>query len=109
MRIEGVGLEHHREIALAGGQVVDDAPGDGDGAVGDLLEPGDHPQQRGFAATGRPDENEELAWLHLEIDAVDHRHVAVGLDHVAEGYARHAGSLVVHLRPLMAMPRMMSR
>ena len=51
------------------GQVVDVAAADGDPPG--LLEPGDHAQQRGLAAPGGPDEDEELAVLDGEIDAGD--------------------------------------
>ena len=36
-----------------------------------FLKPGDHPQQRGLAAAGRADEDDELAILDLEVDAAD--------------------------------------
>src|SRR5207249_954540 len=40
------------------------------------LEPGDHPEQRGLAAAGRPEEDEELALLGREIHSVDRADVA---------------------------------
>ncbi len=46
-------------------------------AAGDRLKPGDHAQQRGLAAARRADENRELTGLDIEVDAVDHLHVAV--------------------------------
>ena len=39
--------------------------------VGDLLEPGDHAQQRRLAAARRADEDDELAVLHVQVDALD--------------------------------------
>ena len=36
------------------------------------LEPGDHGEQRGFAAARRADQRDELAGLGLEIDALQH-------------------------------------
>src|SRR5207249_4551206 len=44
---------------------------DEDVALGRLLEPGDHAQQRRLAATGRTKEDEELALLGCEGDVVD--------------------------------------
>ena len=44
VRVERVVLEHHRDVAVARRQVVDDALADPDLAVGDLLETRDHPQ-----------------------------------------------------------------
>jgi hypothetical protein len=38
---------------------------------GDILEPGDQPQQRGFAATGRADEDHELAVVDLQVQRRD--------------------------------------
>jgi len=43
VRIERVVLEDHCNVAVAGGEVVDDLALDPDLARGDLLEPGDHP------------------------------------------------------------------
>ena len=42
------------------GHVVDDALADPEHALGDLLEPGDHPQRGRLAAAGRADEHHEL-------------------------------------------------
>ena len=44
MGVERVGLEHHGDIAILRRQVVDDPAADPDGAGGDRLQPGDHPQ-----------------------------------------------------------------
>jgi hypothetical protein len=87
VRVERIGLEHHREVALARRHVVDHPVGDGDRAVGDFLESGDHAQQCGLAAARRADEHQELPGLDVEIDAVDHLHIAIGL---ADGAKRHS-------------------
>ena len=47
--------------------------------VGDLLEAGDHAQQRGLAAAGRADEHHELAVADLERHLVDRDDVAAAL------------------------------
>ena len=44
---------------------------DRDPALGDLLEPGDHAQERRLAAAGGADEDDELAVLDLEAHVVD--------------------------------------
>ena len=59
--------------------------------AGDVLEAGDHAQQRRLAAARGPDEHDELARPDREVDAVDHLVVAVGLDDVLERHFGHAG------------------
>ena len=59
--IERVGLEHHRDVAILWRDVVDIAPADLDGAGTLALEAGDDVEQRRLAATGRPDQDRELA------------------------------------------------
>ena len=50
VRIERVALEDHRDVAILGRDVVDDAIADPQLAAGDLLESGDHPQAGRLAA-----------------------------------------------------------
>ena len=61
-------------------------------AGGDLLEPGDHPQQGGLAAARRADEHEELAVGDLEV------HVANRDDAVRVHLRQAADADVGHLR-----------
>ena len=49
--VEGVALEHHRDVPILGGDVVDDPIADAECAARDLLEAGDHPQAGGLAAS----------------------------------------------------------
>ena len=49
MRIKRVGLEHHGDAALCGRHVIDTHPVDLKITACDLFEPGNHPQQGGFA------------------------------------------------------------
>ncbi len=53
---------------LAGGTSLTSTPSISISAAGRVLEAGDQPQQRGLAAARRPDEDDELAVLDLEID-----------------------------------------
>jgi hypothetical protein len=71
VRVEGVVLEDHRDVAVLGGHVVDEAIADPDLATGGLFEAGDHAQRSGFAATGGANEDEELAIDYVEADGVD--------------------------------------
>ena len=54
------------------------------------VEPGDHPQQRGLAAAGRPQQGEEFAGLDLEADVVDGEEVAEAAGNVLDLEERHA-------------------
>ena len=74
VRVEGVGLEDHGDAAVAGMHAVDHPAGDADVALGDRFQPGGHAQERGLAAAGRADEDDERAFLDLQVDAVQDRH-----------------------------------
>ena len=50
------------------------------------FEPGHHAERRGLAAARRPEEDEELAVLDLEVEALHHLDVAEGLVDVGEGH-----------------------
>jgi len=66
VRVQGVVLENHRDVALARRSVVDHATVDRDRARTRRLQPGDHPQQRRLAAAGRPDQHQQLAVGNIE-------------------------------------------
>ena len=71
VRIERVVLEDHRDVALLRRHLGDVDAADRDVAVRDVLEAGDHAQQRRLAAAGRADEDAELALGDLERELVD--------------------------------------
>ena len=73
-----------------GGDVVDDAVADAERALGDLLEPGDHPQAGRLAAARWSDQDHELAVADLEVEVLDGGDVAVLLVDVIERHGRHA-------------------
>ena len=79
---------------LRGREVGDVALADEDLAVGDVLEPGDHPQQRRLAAARRADEDEELAVGDLERDVVDRGDAAEVLLTLFEPDLRHRSAMV---------------
>ena len=89
MRIERIVLEHHRAAAFTRFELVDDSAVDRDLAAGNLLEPGDHPEQRGLAAAGRPENDDEFARHYVEVDAVHDLRFAVGFLDVANGDGGH--------------------
>ena len=69
--IEGVVLEDHGYVALARGQVVDHLVADEYLAARDVLEPGDHAQGGGLAATRGADEDDELAVGYVQVHLVN--------------------------------------
>ncbi|MNT67085.1 hypothetical protein D3C72_2052020 [compost metagenome] len=71
MRVQRVALEHHGEVALARGLVGDVAAVEHERAAVDILQPRDQAQQRGLAAARGADEDDELALLDGEVDALD--------------------------------------
>jgi len=79
VRIERIVLENHGDVALFRRHVVDHALADPDLARRDVLQPGNHPQQRRLAAAGRPDQHDELAVADQHVDAMDHLQGAEGL------------------------------
>jgi hypothetical protein len=90
MRVERVALEDHRDVAVAGRDVVDHPTADRDGAGGDLLEARDHAERGALAAAGRPHEHHERAVGDREVDRVDRLHPAgVDLRDLGEQDVRH--------------------
>ena len=76
--------------AVLGGRAsLTTRPSMSDVAGGDVLQPGDHAQQRRLAAAGRADEDDELAVGDLEVDAVHDLDLAERLFHAAKAEARH--------------------
>src|SRR5204862_7308492 len=71
VRVERVVLEDHRDVAVPRGDLVDDLVADPQLPVGDVLEPGDHPQGGRLAAPGRAYEDHELAIGDVEVHALD--------------------------------------
>jgi hypothetical protein len=65
-----------------GRQAVHHAVADGDLAAGDFLQPGQHAQQRGFAAAGRTHQHRELAIGNIDADAPYDLRPAKGLLHI---------------------------
>jgi hypothetical protein len=90
VRIERVVLEHHRDVAVLRGEIVDQALTDVDLARGDLLEPRDHPEGGGLAAAGRSDQDHELLVLDLEIHVADRDHLVELLRQILEDDLCHA-------------------
>ncbi len=79
VRVQRVVLEYHRDVAVLRRDVGHVAVADEDAAGVDLFEAGEHAQGRGLAATGRTDEDEELAVTDLEVQLVDGRTGSTGV------------------------------
>jgi hypothetical protein len=84
VREQGVLLEHRVHVALVGRDADRRAAVDLDRAVRRLVEAGDHPERRRLAATGRPEQGEELAGMHLEVDVVDRDEIPESLGDAAQ-------------------------
>jgi hypothetical protein len=89
VRIKRVVLEHHRDVALCRGQVVDRALVDPDRTGCDPFKPRDHPQKRGLATARRPHQHNELAILNGHTHAMKNLHWTKRFTHVADVHRRH--------------------
>ena len=89
VRIERVGLEHHRDVAVLGLDLADVALSDKDVAFGLRFEARDDAQQRRFAAARGAQDHHEFAVGDFAVDAMDDRDVAEGFADAAQAYACH--------------------
>ena len=101
-RVKRVGLEHHGQAPILGIEIGHIAPADRDAPVGDVEQPSQQVEQRGLSATGRAEQHQEIAVVDGQVEIVQNRHRAVGLDDVLEAHAWHgltldrAGSDALH-------------
>ena len=93
MRIERVGLEHHAHRPVHRRQLVDPLTVDQQVAGTDVFQARDQPQQGRLAATGRTDEDHELAVLDVQVDIAGNRGAVVALADIAQGETSHMISL----------------
>jgi hypothetical protein len=102
VRVERVGLEHHGDVAVLGGEGVDHPVADAHGAAADVLQPGDHAQGGALAAARRPYQDEELAVGNVEVQVLDRMEAVVvllvdlvedDLGHVSSFRGRGSGEL----------------
>jgi len=83
VRIERIVLEHHGDVALFRGHLVDDPPTDGDLAAGHFFKTGDHSEQRGLSATGRTDQDGERLIRDVDADPMKDLHGSKGFADIA--------------------------
>ncbi len=89
VRVERVALEHHGDIAILGGHIVDDAVADADLAVGDLLQAGQHAEAGALATARGADEDDEFLIGNFDVQIVDGDDIAITLEDMFEGDAGH--------------------
>ena len=84
MREYSIALEHHVNRALVWRDVRHILPVDQNLPLGWQLETGDHPEQRGFAATRWAEQNKELTRQNVEADIIDSGNLAEAFGDVAD-------------------------
>jgi hypothetical protein len=105
VRVQRIALEHHRDVAVPGGDAVHDLPADGDRSRGRLLQPGDHPEGGRLPAAGRPDQHHELAVGDRAGERVNRRHpVREDFRDLVERDLGHDQDLPRERLPLTAAP-----
>jgi len=87
--VESVGLEDHGDVAVLGGDVVDQAVADVDVAFRDFLQACQQPEGSGLAAAGGPNKDKELPIRDLEIKVADGDNGVEALGHVLVGDGGH--------------------
>ena len=92
MRVEGIGLEHHRDFPLGGRERIDEFAADENVPRGRRVEPGDHPQKRGLAATRGADQNDKFSVLDRKADLAQHVRRPIALVEMVDAQIRHAES-----------------
>ena len=92
VRIEGIALEHHREVAILRLHAVDDAVTDPDRAGVRFLEARHRAQRGALAAARRPEQDEELVVVDLQAEIVHGHDGAEALRHPFEGDLAHGCS-----------------
>ena len=104
VRVERVVLEHHGDVAILGIELVDDPAVDRDLAGSDVLEAGDHAQQRALAAARGADEDDELVVGDVEVHAMHDGDVAIRLADPVETDPRHCCASPCCLAKTIARP-----
>ena len=82
--IERIALEHHGDVPFAGAHQVHPPLAEQDAAPGNLLEAGDHAQQRGLAAAARPQQGDETLGREGQLHVPHHMVNTEVLVHAAE-------------------------
>ena len=90
VRIQGVVLEYHGDVAILGSYVVNEFVADVKLAVGDLFKTSDHAQGGRFSAAGRTYENDEFLIFDVQAEIAYSSYAAgINLVNVFQSYACH--------------------
>jgi hypothetical protein len=85
MRVQGVALEHHGEVALLGALIEYGASAGLDVPLVRLLDAGDQVDRGGLSRARRAEQREQLAGLYREVKLLYRRDLAVGFGDSLEG------------------------
>ncbi len=77
MRIQGVVLEYHSDVAILRSDVVAQPAVNIQLALGDILQAGNHAQRGGLSAAGRADQNDKFLIGDLQIHIINRQNIAV--------------------------------
>ncbi len=91
MGVERIVLEDHRDIAIFGGNVIDQPIANVKVAFRDLFEAGNHPQNRSFATARWTNQNHEFAIEDFEIHILDDFDITKALRNVFQAHRCHMG------------------
>ena len=84
VRVEGVALEDHADVAVFGRDLVDDTVVEADLPGGRLVDTGNHEERGRLAAAGRAEEGNELSALDVEGDVVGAGYIAPAFGQVVQ-------------------------
>jgi len=90
VRVERVVLEHHRDVALFGREIVDDVAADTDLAIRDVFEARDSLECGRFATSRRSDEDKKLSLFEFNVQLIG------GHDVAAVALPVHFGEILQH-------------
>ena len=91
MRVQRIILEHHRDPAFLGRDVVDLPVADKEIAAADRFKAGDHAQDGALGAARRTDEHHEFTVFDVEIDTMDSfETIGIYFDDFAQTYTGHS-------------------
>ncbi len=82
MGIESVVLEDHGNVAVLGRNIIHHPVSDDDFSGIGLLQPCDHSEGSGFAATRGADQDDKLLVLHIQVEVLDGYHLIELLAHI---------------------------